>query len=89
MLNACADGKKSPQSCVLCRGIPWIWFFKYLILPLFFQVRAEDSKHQRLSQETAMLIKEENECNQHLHVVIGKSTFWFKFLSQGGRIVNK
>ena len=35
------------------------------------QVIAEDSKNYRLSKETKMLIKNDNECNQHLHIIIG------------------
>jgi len=35
------------------------------------QVIAEDSNSYRLSKETKFIIKDDNECNQHLHIIIG------------------
>ena len=55
-------GKTMVGFLIYCVLIQYVWQL---------QVIAEDSNSYRLSKETKMLIKNDNECNQHLHIIIG------------------
>ena len=77
MENSVPPWLVSPSEEVIKPYVPGLYLRKYgmyFVLIQFvwqLQVIAEDSNSYRLSKETKMLIKNDNECNQHLHIIIG------------------
>ena len=67
-------GMLKVHTYAILTGVTMVGFLIYCVLIQFvwqLQVIAEDSNSYRLSKETKMLIKNDNECNQHLHIIIG------------------